>query len=87
MSDINNSLEKICNGQCAVCMVVWVEITVTSESKTVDLRCKYNYVYVTQVSSQKIQWQLDVQWFASRVSLLHYMDKHTIHYELYKHII
>ena len=34
------SLQRKHNGLQAVCTVVWREETVTSESKTVDVRCK-----------------------------------------------
>ena len=34
------SLQRKHNGQQAVCTVVWREKTVTSESKTVDVRCR-----------------------------------------------
>ena len=36
------SLQRKHNGQQAVCTVVWREKTVTSESQTVDVTCKYN---------------------------------------------
>ena len=40
------SLQRKHNGQQAVCTVVWREKTVTSESNTVDVRCKYFIYYI-----------------------------------------
>ena len=42
------SLQRKHNGQQAVCTVLWRdgEKTVTSESKTVDVRCEYYTLYV-----------------------------------------
>ena len=46
------SLQRKHNGQQAVCTVVWREKTVTSDSETVDVRCKY-FIYYTINSVQR----------------------------------
>ena len=48
------SLQRKHNGQQAVCSVAWREQTVTSESKTVHVKCKY-FIYYIINSPQRVQ--------------------------------